>query len=280
MLLAFNCCRAAGSSNEPWLGSIETVAWRRISKRRLPAPRRGPTSPLYSSSSGDWLDPYAMLLRQNTTIPIPIPIPIQTLSSWSAAKLKSANLLYPVALIDFDVACIRAPTVKSQVSDRRDVDFLHRVVSEVERAKDAPLVARIVDCCYVAFLRHVRPGRFLAQRFCQPWRNPRPKRQIPFQIRDERTDLVWIVDQHAPPNFGRPGRYRSIGNEPHSSREASLEPGATPRPFSPGIEKIRRANTPLGGPVARSASHGRRAQRAPTANGQLSDQSRPTCRMG
>jgi len=25
-LLAFNCCRGAGSSNEPWLGSIETAA--------------------------------------------------------------------------------------------------------------------------------------------------------------------------------------------------------------------------------------------------------------
>src|ERR1700752_3861262 len=83
------------------------------------------------------------------------------------AKLKSANLLYPVALIDFDVACMRAPTVKSQVSDRHDMDFLHRVVSEVESAKDAPLVARIVDCCYVALLRHDRPGRFFAQRFCQ-----------------------------------------------------------------------------------------------------------------
>src|ERR1700756_4281567 len=118
------------------------------------------------------------------------------ISNWSAAKLKSANLLYPVALIDFDVACIRAPTVKSQVSDRHYMDFLHRVVSEVESAKDAPLVARIVECCYVAFLRHDRPERFLAQRFCQPWRNPRPKRQIAFQIRDERMDLVWIVDQY------------------------------------------------------------------------------------
>ena len=117
-----------------------------------------------------------------------------------------------------------------------------------------PLVARIVDCCYVAFLRHDRPGRFLAQGFCQPWRNPRTKRQIAFQIRDERMDLVLIVDQHEPPNFGRPGRHRSIGNEPHSSREASLEPGATPRPFSPRIEKIRRAHTPLDGPVARSAA--------------------------
>jgi transposase len=37
MLLAFNCCRAAGSSNEPWLGPIETAAWRRISKRQLRA---------------------------------------------------------------------------------------------------------------------------------------------------------------------------------------------------------------------------------------------------
>src|SRR5881275_3397229 len=71
-LLAFNCCRAAGSSNEPWPGSIETAAWQRISKHRLRAPRRGSTSPLYSSSSGDWLDPYAMYLRYNTTIPIKI----------------------------------------------------------------------------------------------------------------------------------------------------------------------------------------------------------------
>src|SRR5207237_2684983 len=71
-LLAFNCCRAAGSSNEPWPGSIETAAWQRISKHRLRPPRRVSTSPLYSSSSGDWLDPYAMYLRYNTTIPIKI----------------------------------------------------------------------------------------------------------------------------------------------------------------------------------------------------------------
>jgi transposase len=62
-LSAFSCCRGAGSSNGPWLGSIATAAWRRISRRRLRAPRRGFTSPLYSSSSGDWLDPYAMYLR-------------------------------------------------------------------------------------------------------------------------------------------------------------------------------------------------------------------------
>src|SRR6266851_9133225 len=77
-LSAFNCCRGAGSSNGPWLGSIATAAWRRISRRRLRAPRRGFTSPLYSSSSGDWLDPYAMYLRYNTTIPIQI----QTLSRY------------------------------------------------------------------------------------------------------------------------------------------------------------------------------------------------------
>src|SRR5713226_4783917 len=71
-LSAFNCCCGAGSSNGPWLGSIATAAWRRISRRRLRAPRRGFTSPLYSSSSGDWLDPYAMYLRYNTTIPIQI----------------------------------------------------------------------------------------------------------------------------------------------------------------------------------------------------------------
>jgi putative transposase len=73
---AFNCCRAAGSSNEPWLGSIETAVWPRISRLRSPAPKLGFTSPLYSSSSGDWLDPYATYLRYNTTIPIRI----QTLS--------------------------------------------------------------------------------------------------------------------------------------------------------------------------------------------------------
>src|SRR6266436_7214028 len=75
-LSAFNCCRAAGSSNGPWLGSIATAAWRRISRRRLRVPRRGFTSPLYSSSSGDWFDPYTIYLRYNTTIPILI----QTLS--------------------------------------------------------------------------------------------------------------------------------------------------------------------------------------------------------
>ena len=71
-LPAFNCYRAAGSSNEPWLGSIETAAWQRISRLRLRAPKRGFTSPLYSSLSGDWLDRYAMYLRYNTTIPIRI----------------------------------------------------------------------------------------------------------------------------------------------------------------------------------------------------------------
>ena len=55
-LLAFNCCRAAGSSNEPWLGSIETAAWPRISRLRSPAPKPGFTSPPCSSSFGDWLD--------------------------------------------------------------------------------------------------------------------------------------------------------------------------------------------------------------------------------
>jgi len=49
----FNCCRAAGSSNEPWLGSIATAAWQRISRLRSRAPKRGFTSPRYSSSSGD-----------------------------------------------------------------------------------------------------------------------------------------------------------------------------------------------------------------------------------
>jgi hypothetical protein len=67
-LPAFNCYRAAGSSNEPWLGSTETAAWQKISRRRLRAPRRGFTSPLYSSSSGDWLDAYARYLRYNTTL--------------------------------------------------------------------------------------------------------------------------------------------------------------------------------------------------------------------
>jgi len=60
-LPAFNCCHAAGSSNEPWLGSIETAAWPRISRLRSRAPKRGFTSPLYSSLSGDWLDHYTTL---------------------------------------------------------------------------------------------------------------------------------------------------------------------------------------------------------------------------
>ncbi len=90
-LPAFNCCRAAGSSNEPWLGSIETAAWRRISKHRLPVPRRGFTSPLYSSSSGDWPDPYAMYLRYNTTIPTLI----QTLRRRALAGQDTAGHLVP-----------------------------------------------------------------------------------------------------------------------------------------------------------------------------------------
>src|SRR5271169_6322042 len=60
-LPAFNCCRAAGSSNEPWLGSIETAAWQRISRLRSRAPKRGFTSPHYSFLSGDWLDHYTTI---------------------------------------------------------------------------------------------------------------------------------------------------------------------------------------------------------------------------
>ena len=50
---AFSCCRADGSSNEPSLGSIETAAWQRISRRRSPAPKPGFTSPQCSCSYGD-----------------------------------------------------------------------------------------------------------------------------------------------------------------------------------------------------------------------------------
>src|SRR5437868_2936018 len=50
--LAFNCCHAAGWSNEPSRGSIETAAWQRISRLRSRAPRPGFTSPRYSSLSG------------------------------------------------------------------------------------------------------------------------------------------------------------------------------------------------------------------------------------
>ena len=50
MLPAFSCCRAAGWSNEPRLGSIEIAAWQRISRRRSPAPKRGFTSPQCSCS--------------------------------------------------------------------------------------------------------------------------------------------------------------------------------------------------------------------------------------
>src|SRR6516225_8510390 len=56
-LPAFICCPAAGLLNEPSRGSIETAAWPRISRRRSPAPKRGSTSPLYSSSPGDWPNP-------------------------------------------------------------------------------------------------------------------------------------------------------------------------------------------------------------------------------
>ena len=50
MLPAFSCCRDAGLSNEPSLGSIEIAAWQRISRRRSPAPKRGFTSPQCSCS--------------------------------------------------------------------------------------------------------------------------------------------------------------------------------------------------------------------------------------
>ena len=53
MLPAFNCCHGDGLSNELSLGSIETAAWQRISRGRSRAPKRGSTSPLCSSSSGD-----------------------------------------------------------------------------------------------------------------------------------------------------------------------------------------------------------------------------------
>src|ERR1700719_4465299 len=95
MLPAFNCCHGDGLSNELSLGSIETAAWQRISRRRSRAPKRGSTSPLCSSSSGDWPARYTMYLRYNTTIPIKI----QTLreadlrmSDLSSVNLREANL--------------------------------------------------------------------------------------------------------------------------------------------------------------------------------------------
>src|SRR6516165_10720848 len=72
MLRASNCCHAAGWSNEPSLGSIETAAWRRISKHRSPAPERGSTLPRCSYSLGDWRDQRTTYLRYITTIPIQI----------------------------------------------------------------------------------------------------------------------------------------------------------------------------------------------------------------
>ena len=50
---AFNCCRAAGWSNAPRPGSIETDVWQRMSRPRLAAPKRGSISPRCSSSLGD-----------------------------------------------------------------------------------------------------------------------------------------------------------------------------------------------------------------------------------
>ena len=52
-LPAFSCCRAAGSSNGPLPGSIETAAWQRISRRRSRARQPGFTSPRSSSSLDD-----------------------------------------------------------------------------------------------------------------------------------------------------------------------------------------------------------------------------------
>src|SRR5271169_2695818 len=49
----FNCCHGDGSLNEPSLGSIETVAWQRISRLRSQAPKPGFTSPPCSCSLGD-----------------------------------------------------------------------------------------------------------------------------------------------------------------------------------------------------------------------------------
>src|SRR5260370_32834657 len=52
MLRVLRCFPVAGSSNEHWLGSIETDAWQRTSRRRSPAPRLGSTWDLFSSSFG------------------------------------------------------------------------------------------------------------------------------------------------------------------------------------------------------------------------------------
>src|SRR6516164_848364 len=52
-LPASNCCRAAGSSNDPSPGSIGTAAWQRSSRLRSRAPKPGFTSPPRSCSLGD-----------------------------------------------------------------------------------------------------------------------------------------------------------------------------------------------------------------------------------
>src|SRR5437870_11068852 len=97
-----SCCHADGLSNEPSLGLIETAAWQRISRHQSRAPKRGSTSPLYSSSSGDWLDPYAMYLRHNTTIPIRI----QTLSR-QLRQVSDLSRLYIIAVPERHEACSR-----------------------------------------------------------------------------------------------------------------------------------------------------------------------------
>ena len=63
---AVGSCRAAGSSNAHWPGSIATAASPKTSRRQSPAPRLGSISPRSSFSLGEWRVPnsiYAIMSR-------------------------------------------------------------------------------------------------------------------------------------------------------------------------------------------------------------------------
>src|SRR3984893_9371398 len=65
-------CRAAGSSNAHWPGSIATAASPKTSRRQSPAPRLGSISPRSRSSLGDWHVPNSTYTILSRTLSRPI----------------------------------------------------------------------------------------------------------------------------------------------------------------------------------------------------------------